>query len=456
MGDLAREQHSNRPDLAPRGSRDERARRLAARREHLVAGTVWEELSNHAHDKPAAAELSYAQRQLAVSSRLSVGLAGAFDADEIVRLVVEELHRSFRFFLAVVHRLDDDGILRMVAGAGPLADTMRDFVLLEQPITRGVNGSVARAGRSRLVPDTRLAADYVVRDHTTDPRSELSVPVFVAGRVWGVLNLEELAADAFGAVDVLLIEAVAAQLGTALHRAQLYAELENALLTTLGVLSDGLEAKDAYTAEHTAGVARLAVGVAIRLGVDEADVRRVRYAALMHDIGKVAVPTEILRKPAALDPDERAEIERHTIVGAQMIGRIPFFAGVDTLVRASHERWDGAGYPDGLAEDDLPLGSRIVCACDAWHAMTSDRPYRHALSEADAVNELQRCAGSQFDPRVVAAVLAEVAPPSRDHRLDASEPSRKRISGRSPKAPGEVEGPCEATCLPRRSQDPTS
>lgn len=139
-----------------------------------------------------------------------------------------------------------------------------------------------------------------------------------------------------------------------------------------------------------------------------------RYAALLHDIGKVAVPTEILRKPAALDARERAEIERHTIVGAQMIGRIALFAGVDTLVRASHERWDGRGYPDGLAGGRIPLGSRIVCACDAWHAMTSDRPYRHALSEADARRELQRCAGSQFDPRVVEAVLAEVPEPPRD------------------------------------------
>jgi len=414
--DRVREQLRDRLDPRARGvdPRGERARRGAARREHLVTGTLWQELTNRAEYAPGTAELRYAQRQLAVSSRLSARLAEALNTDEIVQLVVDELHRSFRFFLAVVHRLDDDGILRMVAGAGPLAETMRDFVLLEQPVSQGVNGSVARTGRSRLVRDTRLAADYVVRDRATDPRSELSAPVFVAGRVWGVLNLEEPEPEAFGTVDALLIDAVAAQLGTALHRAQLYAELENALITTLGVLSDGLEAKDAYTADHTAEVAELAVSVASRLGVDDGEVRRVRYAALLHDIGKVAVPTEILRKPAALDARERAEIERHTIVGARMIGRIPLFAGVDTLVFASHERWDGRGYPDGLAGGRIPLGSRIVCACDAWHAMTSDRPYRHALSEADARRELQRCAGSQFDPRVVEAVLAEVAEPPRD------------------------------------------
>lgn len=193
--------------------------------------------------------------------------------------------------------------------------------------------------------------------------------------------------------------------------------MENALITTLGVLSDGLEAKDAYTAEHTDSVAQLAVAVALRLGEGSDEARRVRYAALLHDIGKVAVPTEILRKPSALDARERAEIERHTIVGGEMIARIPLFAGVDVLVRASHERWDGAGYPDRLAGESIPLGARIVCACDAWHAMTSDRPYRRALVQADAVAELRRCAGTQFDPRVVDAVLAEIsaAPGARPH-----------------------------------------
>jgi putative nucleotidyltransferase with HDIG domain len=398
------------PDGGPRAHdpRGERARRAAARTEHLVVGTLWDELNDRAKDDPEAAELGYAQRQLAVVSRLAAHLATALEEDGIVQFVVDELHRSFRFYLAVVHRLDDDQVLRMVAGAGALADIMRDFVLLEQPVTKGVNGSVARSGRPRLVRDTHLDPDYIVRDRATDPRSELSVPVCVAGRVWGVLNVEELAPDAFGAGDRLLIEAIAAQLGTALHRAQLHAELENALITTLGVLSDGLEAKDAYTADHTDAVADLAVGVAKRLGAGEDEIRRVRYAALLHDIGKVAVPTEILRKPAALDARERAEIERHTIVGAQMIARIPLFAGVDSLVRASHEHWDGNGYPDGLAGEDIPLGARIVCACDAWHAMTSDRPYRRALSPREASRELACCAGSQFDPLVVSALLADL------------------------------------------------
>jgi putative nucleotidyltransferase with HDIG domain len=395
----------------PHDTRGEQARRAAARTEHLVVGTLWDELNERAKDDPEAAELGYAQRQLAVVSRLAAHLATALDEDAIVQFVVDELHRSFRFYLAVVHRLDDDEVLRMVAGAGALADIMRDFVLLEQPVTKGVNGTVARSGQPRLVRDTRLDPDYIVRDRATDPRSELSVPVCVAGRVWGVLNVEELAPDAFGAGDRLLIEAIAAQLGTALHRAQLHAELENALITTLGVLSDGLEAKDAYTADHTDAVADLAVGVARRLGIGDDEIRRVRYAALLHDIGKVAVPTEILRKPAALDARERAEIERHTIVGAQMIARIPLFAGVDPLVRASHEHWDGNGYPDGLARDEIPLGARIVCACDAWHAMTSDRPYRRALSLHEAREELASCAGSQFDPRVVSALLADVGLP---------------------------------------------
>jgi HD-GYP domain-containing protein (c-di-GMP phosphodiesterase class II) len=138
-----------------------------------------------------------------------------------------------------------------------------------------------------------------------------------------------------------------------------------------------------------------------------------RFAAALHDIGKLSVPESILCKPGPLTAEERAVMERHTIVGEQILAPIEFLAGVRLLVRHEHERWDGGGYPDGLAGEAIPLGSRIILACDALHAMTSDRPYRRALSHDAALEELRSHAGTQFDPRVVGAllaVLAETAP----------------------------------------------
>jgi HD-GYP domain-containing protein (c-di-GMP phosphodiesterase class II) len=131
-------------------------------------------------------------------------------------------------------------------------------------------------------------------------------------------------------------------------------------------------------------------------------------AAELHDIGKVAVPDAILDKPAALDEQEWGFMRRHTILGERILTGAPALREVARLVRASHERFDGRGYPDGLAGEEIPLGARIVAVCDAFDAMTSDRPYRSATSADDARRELERCAGSQFDPAVVAAFCAEL------------------------------------------------
>jgi putative nucleotidyltransferase with HDIG domain len=154
-------------------------------------------------------------------------------------------------------------------------------------------------------------------------------------------------------------------------------------------------------------VEQLVARVGERLGLGESDLRTVRYAALLHDIGKIGIPSEILNKPGKLTDEEFEQIKQHTIIGARMLERISFFEHVHPLVRSAHERWDGRGYPDALMGASIPLGARIICACDAYHAMTSDRPYQRAMSPAEAVEELRRCSGLQFDPAVVDALVEE-------------------------------------------------
>ena len=133
-----------------------------------------------------------------------------------------------------------------------------------------------------------------------------------------------------------------------------------------------------------------------------------RRAAELHDVGKSAVPDAILAKPGPLDEREWEFVRQHTLVGERILRAAPALASVARLVRSSHERFDGSGYPDGLAGETIPLGARIVAACDAWDAMMTNRPYRKALSQSEALTELRRCSGTQFDPLVVRALCAEV------------------------------------------------
>jgi putative nucleotidyltransferase with HDIG domain len=183
-------------------------------------------------------------------------------------------------------------------------------------------------------------------------------------------------------------------------------ELSGAYRGTALLLGDVIEADDAYTGQHTQDVVELSVAVADELGVDEETRRAAEFGALLHDVGKVAIPNEIINKPGPLDDDEWVVMKTHTVEGQRMLERVGgLLARVGVVVRASHERYDGGGYPDGLAGEAIPLAARIVSACDAFNAMTTDRSYRKALSLEVAVAELRDNAGTQFDPDVVEALV---------------------------------------------------
>jgi HD-GYP domain-containing protein (c-di-GMP phosphodiesterase class II) len=191
-------------------------------------------------------------------------------------------------------------------------------------------------------------------------------------------------------------------------------ELSDAYRGTAFLLGDVVEADDAYTGAHSRHVVDLVLGVCDELGLDPDARRNAEFVALLHDVGKIRIPGEIINKPGPLDADERKLIETHTIEGQLLLERVGGLLGhIGRIVRSCHEHWDGSGYPDGLAGAEIPTIARIVCACDAYSAMTTTRSYRAALEQHQAAAELSRCAGSQFDPDVVRAILAV----SGDHAL---------------------------------------
>lgn len=183
-------------------------------------------------------------------------------------------------------------------------------------------------------------------------------------------------------------------------------ELSAAYRGTAFLLGDVVEADDAYTGAHSRDVVELSKAVGDELGLGAQEMRDVEFVALLHDVGKVRIPKEIINKPGRLTDEERAIINTHTIEGELMLNKVGGLLGrVGTVVRSCHERWDGKGYPDGLSGEDIPLIARIVALCDAYNAMTTDRPYRAALAQHEAMAEVAANAGGQFDPTVVDALF---------------------------------------------------
>jgi putative nucleotidyltransferase with HDIG domain len=187
-------------------------------------------------------------------------------------------------------------------------------------------------------------------------------------------------------------------------------ELSAAYRGTAFLLGDVVEADDAYTGAHSRAVVDLTLRVADELGLDDRSTHLAELTALLHDVGKIKIPASIINKAGALSPEERAIINQHTIEGERLLSQVGGLLGeVGRIVRSCHERWDGGGYPDGLAGTHIPLVARIVGCCDAFNAMTTTRPYREATSIADARTEIERNRGLQFDPHVVDALLRVTA-----------------------------------------------
>jgi HD-GYP domain-containing protein (c-di-GMP phosphodiesterase class II) len=209
----------------------------------------------------------------------------------------------------------------------------------------------------------------------------------------------------FGERELRLLGGLAHQARLAIANASSFEGLQHAFVSTVEALANALEANDEYTSTHARYITDLALGVGRELALDEATLKRLELGALLHDIGKIGIPSDILRKPGRLTAEERTVMETHPTLGERIIAPIDRLQEVRSIVRHCHERWDGRGYPDQFAAEEIPLESRIIFVCDAYHAMTSDRPYRRRLTPHVAQRRLAEGAGTQFDPQVVEACL---------------------------------------------------
>jgi diguanylate cyclase (GGDEF)-like protein len=269
-----------------------------------------------------------------------------------------------------------------------------------------IPGEYVAAWRERREPYFIEPSDYAaIAGPPPGTEGRFAIAPFVVEGRWGVLAAATRSGCA-GERELDLLDGLAQQTRLALQNALSFESLERTFLATVEALANALEANDESVSSHARWITDLALEVGLELGLEHDALKRLELGALFHDIGKIGIPAAILGKPGPLTAEERELIEQHPVLGARILAPIEQLADVRTIVRCAHEHFDGSGYPDGLAGEAIPLEARIILACDAYHAMTTDRPYRTALGREVARRELAEGAGTQFDPRVIEALLA--------------------------------------------------
>ncbi len=236
--------------------------------------------------------------------------------------------------------------------------------------------------------------------------SYIVFPLETPKRVLGVLNLVRAhGARPFSNVDLEIINVLASQASISLENAKLYHNIRDNYLKTVRGFALAVEAKDQYTHGHSENVMKYTIVLAHELGLTQQEIEQIKYAGLLHDVGKIGVKETILNKPGRLTPEEFEEIKRHPELGARIISDVPFLKSLVPMVRHHHEFFGGGGYPDGIAGEQIPFGARILTVADAFEAMTSDRPYRKSMALERAIEILESEKGRQFDPDIVTAFL---------------------------------------------------
>jgi len=320
--------------------------------------------------------------------------------DKALRLVVTAVQADS----ASIMLLDEEGGELSVAASVGLPATLSQSTA---KLGHGVAGWVAKNREPLLLVgdvDPRFAQELVREDVV----SAISVPIAYGQRVVGVLNVSRNAPrmNLFDRDDLDFVLAFVRQLAIAFENARLYSDLERTFLGTISALAAAVDAKDPYTYGHANWVTHYAVAIAESLQLEESEVQTIRIASILHDIGKIGIDGAILQKPEGLTPEECETVRRHPAIGADILASLDFLSEAVPLVLFHHEQYGGGGYPSGISGTAIPLGARVIAVADAYDAMTSDRPYRAALTGEEARAELRRNAGVQFDPVVVEAFLA--------------------------------------------------
>ena len=337
------------------------------------------------------------------------------DIRELVLRVAVNLTEAEKGLLLSREDQDEDGRLDLAAAIGFDNDPESSEVAQRFAGEVIERDTTVREDDSREIERERdSAADQEIRNLVAIPiyiQDRFSGAVVCANRPGGFEELDD---------DVLL--ALGDHAGAILQNGRLHRELRGSYLATVGLLAEAMAAKDPFLRGHSDEVSEYVAAVCDELDVPQSRREELIFASLLHDVGKIGVSERILLKPAALTPEERGVVELHPRIGYRLVQRVPALRPIAPAILHHHERFDGNGYPAGLSGDEIPIEARIICVADSFSAMTAERPYRRRMSLEDACAELERCAGSQFDPEVVRVFTDEVRcrPRQREDALAAA------------------------------------
>ncbi len=339
-------------------------------------------------------------------------LISTIKLEELMNKILSYMKDKFNYRHTAILLLDKEKKYLYPIAAIGYPNHIKEYKI---PIGRGITGLTAKEGKVKYIEDVHKFNNYI--EGAPEIVSEIAVPLKVGDQLIGVLDVASSQAT-FTKSDINFLSTIASELAIAIENANLYKELENShrelsrtFFSTVQALSAAIEAKDPYTQGHVYRTFELAIKTAMKFNLSPNEIESIKYASLLHDIGKIGIPDAILLKPAKLTEEEWEIVKKHPIIGANIVQQVEFLRKSAEIILYHQERYDGrtqgafAGYPYGLKGEDIPIGARIIAVVDSFDAMVSKRPYRDALSIEKAINTLLEEKGKQFDPLVVNAFL---------------------------------------------------
>jgi putative nucleotidyltransferase with HDIG domain len=340
----------------------------------------------------------------------STAISSTLDLDQILGTVAHQITASLVATFCRITLLDEAGKNLVIHASSPIRDREmgdgfgRRCSLDIVPWHRQVIETGQPVVLRQDVPELALSDEECKMALTEEVKSAALIPLIVGGRVLGVISLGEERCwerSLFTQEKMELCQSIATQAAVAIENARLYEELQQSFIQTIATLAAAVEAKDPYTGGHSQGTMELAAAIAQDVGLNDEEVELIRYACLLHDVGKIGISEQILGKPGPLDEEEWEIIRRHPILGANIVQRAALLQKLVPIILHHHEHYDGHGYPEGLRGEDIPLKARILAVADAYQAMTSDRAYRPAMTIEQALTTLRQGADEQWDGKLV-------------------------------------------------------
>jgi putative nucleotidyltransferase with HDIG domain len=368
---------------------------------HLL-NTIAKQLGT-AIDKLRLFESERLQRyQAETLQKVAAILSAATESNRVSDLILDQLKHVVPYDSSSIQIVSGEKlIIRAVAGKHQKNILGQELSIRDDKVAHPILNEQSTVLRADVSDDP----DWLKVPGSAKVKSWIGAPLIVRGACIGILTVDGYKENQFDESDAQLVSSFAIHAGIAIENSRLFEALEDSYTQTVTALANAIDVRDSYTIGHSQRLAKLAVECAQVLQCTSKETEDTRWAALLHDIGKIGIPDDILRKPSSLDASEMDVIRQHPEIGARIVEPIKNLSHLAPIIRAHQEQFDGKGYPDGLSGSQIPVVARVISVADAYVAMTDERVYRGALSRSKATSELKKYAGTQFDPKVVDAFL---------------------------------------------------